>query len=248
MILSMRSLFLKIFLWFWITVIATGVALVATWIILQPKNVLSQLQAILADAAWASGTATVNALERQGASAASAYMQQFSQKSHLKTCLFDITGQAISGSDCAIFNGVVPAASISADPAFSSKRGVARVFVKVQGSSGRQYIYAVGAAERHGPPSGIGLLGVALRWSVTLLVSGFICYLLARYLTAPILRLREASQHLAQGNLSTRAAAMNSDCWYRTSMPWRRASRSLSLDSVSSSTTSPTSFDRPWPD
>ena len=112
MILSMRSLFLKIFLWFWITVIATGVALVATWIILQPKNVLSQLQAILAGAAWASGTATVNELERQGTSAASAYMQQFSQKSHLKTCLFDITGKAISGSDCSIFNGVVSPASI----------------------------------------------------------------------------------------------------------------------------------------
>jgi two-component system sensor histidine kinase CpxA len=50
-------------------------------------------------------------------------------------------------------------------------------------------------------------LGVALRWSVTLLVSGIICYLLTRYLTAPILRLREASQQLAQGDLSTRAAA-----------------------------------------
>ena len=37
--------------------------------------------------------------------------------------------------------------------------------------------------------------------------SGFICYLLTRYLTAPILRLREASQHLAQGDLSTRATA-----------------------------------------
>ena len=55
MMLSMRSLFLKIFLWFWITVIATGVALAVTWIILQPKNALSQLQTILADAAWASG-------------------------------------------------------------------------------------------------------------------------------------------------------------------------------------------------
>jgi two-component system, OmpR family, sensor histidine kinase CpxA len=207
MILSMRSLFLKIFLWFWITVIATGVALAATWIILQPKNALSQLQAILADAAWASGTATVNELERQGTWAASAYMQQFSQKSHMKTCLFAVTGQAISGSDCSIFNGVLPPTSTSGNPTFSSKHGVARVFVKVQGTSGRQYIYAVAAAERRGPSSGIGLLGVPLRWSVSLLVSGFICYLLARYLTAPILRLREASQHLAQGDLSTRATA-----------------------------------------
>src|ERR1700722_11357690 len=207
MILGMRSLFLKIFLWFWITVIATGIALVATWIILQPKNVLSQLQAVLADAAWASGTATVNELEQQGASAALVYMQQFSQKSHLKTCLFAMTGEAISGSDCSTFNGVLPTTSISGNPAFSSKHGVARVIVRVQGTSGRQYIYAVAAAERHGPPSGIGLLGVPLRWSVSLLVSGFICYLLARYLTAPILRLREAAQHLAQGDLSTRATA-----------------------------------------
>jgi two-component system sensor histidine kinase CpxA len=46
-----------------------------------------------------------------------------------------------------------------------------------------------------------------LEWSIALLVSGFICYLLTQYLTAPILRLREASQQLAAGDLSTRAAA-----------------------------------------
>ncbi len=207
MTLSMRSLFLKIFLWFWITVIVTGIALVATWIILQPKNVQSQVQTLLAGAAWASGTAAVDEFERQGSSAASSYMQEFSQKSHLKTCLFDTLGQAISGSDCAAFDDVVALAPASGDAGFISRRGFTRVAVKLQGKSGRQYIYAVEAAERHGPPAGIGPLGVALRWSVSLLVSGLICYLLTRYLTAPILRLREASQHLALGDLSTRAAA-----------------------------------------
>jgi two-component system sensor histidine kinase CpxA len=34
-----------------------------------------------------------------------------------------------------------------------------------------------------------------------------VCYLLTRYLTAPILRLREASQQLASGDLSTRASS-----------------------------------------
>ena len=207
MILNTRSLFLKIFLWFWITVIATGIALVATWIILQPKNVQSQIQTTLAGAAWASGTAAVDEFERQGPSAASAYLQEFSQKSHLKTCLFDTSGQAISGTDCGVFDEVVAHAPASGDPALVSRHGFARVAVKLQGRSGREYIYAVDAAERRGPPSGISLLGVALRWSVTLLVSGIICYLLTRYLTAPILRLREASQQLAQGDLSTRAAA-----------------------------------------
>jgi signal transduction histidine kinase len=207
MILSMRSLFLKIFLWFWITVIATGIALVVTWIILQPKNVQSQIQTFMANTAWASGTVAVDELEREGPSAASAYMQGFGQKSHLKSCLFDTSGQAISGTECAIFDGVVAHAPGSGEPGFTSRHGLARVAVKLQGRSGRQYIYAIEAAERRGPPSGIGPLGVALRWSVSLLVSGLICYLLARYLTAPILRLREASQHLAQGDLSSRAAA-----------------------------------------
>jgi two-component system, OmpR family, sensor histidine kinase CpxA len=207
MILNTRSLFLKIFLWFWITVIATGVALVATWIILQPKGVQSQIQTTLAGAAWASGTAAVGAFERRGPSAASAYLEEFSQKSQLKSCLFDTSGQAISGTDCGVFDQVVARTPASGDPVLVSRHGFTRVAVKLQGRSGREYIYAVGAAERRGPPSGISLLGVALRWSVTLLVSGIICYLLTRYLTTPILRLREASQQLAQGDLSTRAAA-----------------------------------------
>jgi two-component system sensor histidine kinase CpxA len=79
--------------------------------------------------------------------------------------------------------------------------------MKLRGESGREYIYAAETIEHRGPPPGIGFSGIALRWSVALLVSGFICYLLTRYLTAPVLRLREASQHLAAGDLSTRAAS-----------------------------------------
>jgi len=45
-----------------------------------------------------------------------------------------------------------------------------------------------------------------LHWGVAFLVSGLICYLLTRYLTEPILRLRDASRQLAAGILSTRAA------------------------------------------
>lgn len=204
---AMRSLFLKIFLWFWVTVIVTGIALVATWIILQPKNVPSQSQTNLADTAWASGFATVNVFEQQGAPAALAYMEQLRQRAHLKACLFDVSGRAIAGDDCATFDDIVPRASASDTPPFNTKHGFLRIAVKVRGRSGRQYIYASEATEHRGPPPGVSHLGIVLRNCVALLVSGFICYLLTLYLTAPILRLREASQQLAQGNLSTRAAA-----------------------------------------
>ncbi|HEY3991157.1 MAG TPA: ATP-binding protein [Acidobacteriaceae bacterium] len=209
MTMRIRSLFLKIFFWFWITVIATGFALVVTWIILQPENVPSQWQTNLADTAWASGTAAVNELEQQGTSAAAAYMEQFNHKTHLKTCLFDASGNIIAGTDCSNFDTIDTRAMTSEIPAFTTKHNFVRIAVKVRGKSGRPYIYVLEQATEHrGPPPGIGLSGILLRWSVPLLVSGFICYLLTRYLTAPILRLREASQQLAQGDFSTRAAGM----------------------------------------
>jgi two-component system, OmpR family, sensor histidine kinase CpxA len=44
-----------------------------------------------------------------------------------------------------------------------------------------------------------------LAWGVALLVSGGVCYLLTRYLTGPILRLRVAARRLAGGDLTARA-------------------------------------------
>jgi HAMP domain-containing protein len=42
-------------------------------------------------------------------------------------------------------------------------------------------------------------------WAFALLVSGGICYLLTRYLTAPVLRLSAAARLLAEGELTARA-------------------------------------------
>ena len=42
-------------------------------------------------------------------------------------------------------------------------------------------------------------------WGSALLVSGLVCYLLTKYLTAPILRLRAAASRLAKGDLTARA-------------------------------------------
>jgi two-component system, OmpR family, sensor histidine kinase CpxA len=188
--IRIRSLFLKIFFWFWATVIVTGIALVATWIILQPKNVTSQSQTNLADVAWISGSSAVDTFERQGPSAASIYMGRLSQKTRVKSCLFDASGDVIAGSDCATFERAP--AMVGENPVFTVRHGFVRVAVRVSGKSGREYIYAVEATEHRGPPPGIGFSGIVLRWSVPFLVSGFICYLLTRYLTAPVLRLREA--------------------------------------------------------
>ena len=79
--------------------------------------------------------------------------------------------------------------------------------LRVEGKSGKSYLFATELPAGPGAAFGTSVLWLVLRWGVSFLVSGFICYLLTRYLTEPILRLREASRQLAAGHLSTRAAA-----------------------------------------
>jgi two-component system sensor histidine kinase CpxA len=88
------------------------------------------------------------------------------------------------------------------------KYGIARVAVMLRGSHGGEYIFATELPA--GPRAALGMSrsALVLQCAVALLVSGFICYLLTRYLTTPILRLRTASQQLAAGDLSSRATAI----------------------------------------
>lgn len=204
--LRMRSLFLKIFFWFWATVVATGIALVATWVIFQPKTP-PRSQPNLADMSWLSGNTAVNTYEQRGAAAAAEFLEQFEHRTQLKSCLYNPSEDLLLGSGCKELNDAGTRASRLNPPAFTERHNFVRIAIKVKGKSGQEYIYTLASMEHRGPPAGIHASGILLRWSVPLLVSGLICYLLTRYLTAPVLRLREASQHLAAGDLSTRAAA-----------------------------------------
>jgi two-component system sensor histidine kinase CpxA len=85
--------------------------------------------------------------------------------------------------------------------------GIARVALILNGNSGRKYIFATELPAGPRAAAGFNRKTFFMQWGVAFLVSGFVCYLLTRYITAPILRLRAASQRLASGDLSTRASS-----------------------------------------
>jgi two-component system sensor histidine kinase CpxA len=204
--LTMSSLFLKIFLWFWATVIATGIALVLTFMF-GPRSVPSQWHATLMETAHSSGAIAVSEADRGGDSAAAAYIGRIEAETHLRTCLFDQTGSLVAGNDCGSFQSMISRVTVTKPSNFSMRYGIARVAMRLKGSNGHEYIFATELPAGPRAALGINPVTIALQWGVALLVSGLICYLLTRYLTAPILRLRAASQQLAAGDLSTRAAA-----------------------------------------
>ncbi len=214
----MRSLFLKIFLAFWATAIITCIALVLT-VILGPGNVPSYWRAALTDTGNNAGMSVVWEFEEGGAPAASAKLERIESETHLRACLFDLTGNPISGKNCGIFKDMVSRLTASSAPhpfllnegrvpsAFSMRFGIVRVALTLKGSNGGNYIFATELPAGPRAMFGTHRVSIVFEWSIALLVSGFICYLLTQYLTDPILRLREASQQLAAGDLSTRAAA-----------------------------------------
>lgn len=202
----MRSLFLKIFFWFWATVIATGVALILTFII-EPRSVPSRWHATLTETARYSGTIAVETAEQEDIGSTSAYLERIAHETHMTACLFDSAGRVIAGTDCQDFLGMTSHVTASKDSDFSMKYGIARVALLLKGQSGRDYIFATELPAGPRAALGINHTALLLQWGVALLVSGLICSLLTRYLTAPILRLQEMSQKLAAGDLSVRAGS-----------------------------------------
>ena len=200
----MRSLFLKIFIWFWATVVATGVALIVTFIV-EPRSVPSRWHETLTETARYSGTIAVETAERDGIGSASAYLNRLEHETHITACLFDAAGNALGGTNCQSFLSMASHVAATKSSEFSMRYGIARVALTLAGQSGHNYIFATELPAGPRAALGIDRSAVVLQWGVALLVSGLICSLLTRYLTTPILRLREMSQKLTAGDLSVRA-------------------------------------------
>jgi two-component system, OmpR family, sensor histidine kinase CpxA len=200
----MRHLFLKIFLWFWATVILTGISLVLAWV-LQPVSVPSRWHAGFEDTARYFGTAAAGTFEHGGASAASEYIHHLSEDAHIHGCLFDDQGQSLVGEYCQEFEAMAAHVARGETSDSAVQRGLARMAVPIKGSDGRTYIYA--SELLAGPRALVGERSstMPLHIFVALLVSGAVCYFLTLYLTAPILRLRVVAQQIAAGELSVRA-------------------------------------------
>jgi len=83
-----------------------------------------------------------------------------------------------------------------------------RLLSKLVSSSGGSYFLTLSAARR--PPYGVfGTVETPYIWGVlALLVSGVVCFLLARYLSAPIQLLRNATHSIAEGNLSVQVSQL----------------------------------------
>jgi two-component system sensor histidine kinase CpxA len=202
----MRSLFLKIFLSFWLAQALIVALVVAATVVFRPQTESPFWDYIKTSTA----DQMVQAYEAGGAKALDAKIDQLGTSLRLKAFLFDGEGRELAGRTAPqwaerLSHGLDPK-GIGWFHRFSPRRFVSHRLVT---TDGRQYIMVAEVPPRpwlpllRQKPAGTGLVILGL----AVLVSGIICYVLARYLTSDVRRLRAATQQLAAGDLNARADA-----------------------------------------
>jgi len=216
----MRSLFLKIFLWFGLAMVLANVASFATGVLVErrfqpPRNSpMASTIGILAQTA-------ADTYERDGATALNAFLKRAEQSSGIKATLLN-EQRASLGSTQDLDSSVSELASRTSNqsklvydfpPPGSRNIRPAQAAQLVQTQSGANFILVARLPPpefprppRIGEPGslGFGLRVLARTLLPLLLVGGLFCYLLARSLAKPIIQLRGAAHELSDGNLTAR--------------------------------------------
>ena len=202
----MPRLFVKVFLWFWATVVLTGISVVVAFLF-QAQSGQSHWRASLTDTTRYFGTAAALALEQGGGPSASRYLDELSADEHVNACLFDKTASLLAGKNCSSFTESAVRVARGEAPRDTSEHNWSNVAIVVKGPGGQTYIYVSELSPGPRPPFAPDAKGGILRLGMALFVSGLVCYLLTRYLITPTLRLRSAAQQIAEGRLDIRADA-----------------------------------------
>ena len=201
----MRSLFFKIFVWFWLAMaLVVAASTLSSMMAFNegPKHLGGQLAMF--------GLAATERLTKSGRTGVEDYLKLLEETTRTRAYLFDENANLIAGGEPpAKINEVAQSLVVQGRDKVSqtSKTDfVARTFTS---ESGSKFIIA---GEFPRPPSMLLPFRPHAWWLQSIavfLTAGLFCYGLAKYLTSPIVKLRAATQQLADGDLSARVGAAN---------------------------------------
>jgi two-component system sensor histidine kinase CpxA len=195
----MRSLFLKIFLSYWMAQALFLVLAIIVTLAMRPSREISNLQAqepkFLNEA--------LQAYQSGGEAAARKYLGNVHDNQHVRVFIFDDQGRELLDRKPHDWVDRARRGQGHTADSFLGRFGPGQVLRQtLTADDGRNYMVIVDLPpEEHplfGRIHGIGIL-------IAIISSGLVCYILARYLTSPIVQLRAATQKLASGDLTARA-------------------------------------------
>ncbi len=203
----MRKLFVKIFLWFWLTTTLIGVILVILALTTKPGDAA---KARYAGRLIPYGRQLIRAYEDDSPEGLRRKIKQIEKKERVRLIFYNAQSGPISTRPLRPLRRRIveraARAALERRPADERPEWPWRKRRRLVLPLGQDYVLFAEVP----PPSRLESLlnprALTLRLLVTFLVAGIVCYLLARSLSMPITRLRKATQAIADGNLSIRVA------------------------------------------
>jgi HAMP domain-containing protein len=210
----MKSLFIKIFLWFWLAMILSSIALVIIAVtqigpVAQRRHMLAEERTqFMSQSLSLYGFAALEVFDRDGRDALREFTGRLQGSTGIAVSLFEDGNQVLPDSPVSsamrdLVAGVSQKESVRALPG----NGGYLIALPLPAQKGHSFIIAGEWPNfpfrqvRRGMPF---TRNFGLRLAVSLIIGGIICYGLAWHLTAPIRRLREATHQLAVGDLTAR--------------------------------------------
>jgi two-component system sensor histidine kinase CpxA len=206
----MRFIYLKIFVWFWIAMIAVGVTLVFVVAKTQDQSLGSLWRQELATLLTPQAERVVEVVEQRGPRALEQYENKGTGTFHIQIHLLDDRGEDLGKAPAsAEIRELVRRARQSGKVEFADDRRIREAAVQVFGPSGRRYVYAleINPTLSVPPPLNARPRAQIIRILAVVAVAGFVCFWLARYISSPVSELRAATRALAGGNLRARIAS-----------------------------------------
>jgi two-component system, OmpR family, sensor histidine kinase CpxA len=200
----MKSLFLRIFLSYWLAQALFMVLAIMIVTALRPSRDISNLQS--EEATFLSEA--VKAYQAGGETAAWRYLRGVHETYHVRVFISDEQGRDLLGRTPPSWVRRAQQGEMRTAESFWGRLRSSPQFLRSSMSTPDGHHYTL-VIELPPPPNGVfGPHGLPI--FIGILSSGLVCYLLARYLTAPIVRLRAATQKLAEGDLAARAGVPQS--------------------------------------
>lgn len=212
----MRSLFLKIFLWFGLAMAVVNVASFVTGILSERRSQPARGNPMAPVFGVYAQTAS-EFFEKEGKAGLAAYLERVNGASRIDAVLFNERGEELSGHELPPGSQSIAQRALATSNflfEFPEPRTRPLGAQQVRGPSGTRYVLVAQLPRPYFPPPPprlgepgsfvFGLRMLARSLLPLLFIGALFCYWLARYLSKPVVELRGVAQEISNGKLTAR--------------------------------------------
>lgn len=197
------SLFLKIFLWFWLAMaMVVGAVILVSWST-QNEPIRRQWQTSVAESTNMQTQNATQIYENEGVKGLDTFLQRLENSERIVTSGYFIGDAQIAGGKLPENTAELVRKTLDSDKVEYNVTETETLFAeKIALKNGQTAVFAIQWEKPRFPQTDWKTR--ILQILAAVLTTGLVCYGLARYLVSPIVKLRSAAKNLADGDLQTR--------------------------------------------